>query len=114
MTWKRWIAAILIFTALHGALTHFLTPVSSEIIWSRFDGDPYQSPLDPLWGGLYLLLHIPYYLLSYILGWLRPTPGIYLVIWAGNSLAWGLLGAWMVSKLPFLQYKEPGIESDPI
>jgi hypothetical protein len=75
-------------------------------MFSRFEGNPYASPPDPVWMGLYFLLHFPYNILSYLAGPLKQwLPEIFYLFWVANSLAWGLLGAWLVSLLPFIKEK---------
>ena len=106
MARKHWIWITILIALLHGLTTFFLTPISWDILFSRFEGNPYASPLDPVWMGLYFLLHFPYYILSYLAGPLKQwLPEIFYLFWVANSLAWGLLGAWLVSLLPFMKEK---------
>lgn len=106
MTRKNWIWITIFIAVIHGFLTIIIMPISSDIIFSRFDGNPYQSSWDPLWVGLFFLLNIPYYMLSHLAGPLRAFEPTYIFIWVGNSVAWGLLGAWLISKLPFMRDQE--------
>lgn len=112
MTRKRWILTTIIIAGIHWLAVYALMPVSTDVIWSRFDGNPYQSALDPVWIGLFLLLNFPYYLLSNFLAPIKFIPGIFYLIWVGNSLAWGLLGAWLVSLLPFMRNKKTPAENN--
>ena len=110
MARKHWIWITIIIAVLHGLLTIFLEPISWDILFSRFEGNPYASPLDPVWMGLYFLLHLPYFVLSYLAGPLKQLiPQIFYLFWVANSLIWGLLGAWLVSILPFMKEKKEEI-----
>ena len=107
MARKHWIWITIVIAILHGLLTSFLEPVSWDILFSRFEGNPYASPLDPIWMGLYFLLHLPYFILSNLAGPLkRYVPEIFYLFWVANSLTWGLFGAWLISLLPFMKEKQ--------
>ena len=103
MSRKHWIWITLTIAAIHGIVTFILAPISMDVVFWRFEGNEYQSTWDPLWIGLYFLLHFPYLVLSYFAGPLRSYPQTYYLIWVGNSLVWGLMGAWLISMLPFLK-----------
>jgi hypothetical protein len=106
MTRKDWIWITLVIAVVHGVVTILLMPTSMDILFHRFDGNPYESPSDPILAGLYFLLNIPYYILSALAGPFRNLPGTYFLIYIGNSLVWGLLGAWLISKLPFMRNQD--------
>ena len=106
MARKHWIWITITIALIHGLVTMLLAPVSGDIIFTRFEGSPYDSPSDPVWLGIYFLLHFPYFILTAFAGSLRSYPATYFVIWALNSLTWGLLGAWLASQLPFMKGKK--------
>ena len=108
MARKHWIWITIAIAVIHIIVNLILTQISGDIIFWRFDGNPYKSPLDRLWLGLYFLLNFPYFILSYFAGPLRSFQEAYYLIWVGNSLVWGLLGAWAVSILPFMKGKKEG------
>jgi len=106
MTKKQWIWITLAIAVIHGVVTVMIMSTSMDIVFNRFDGNPYESPWDPILLGLFFLLNIPYYMLSNFAGPLRSFPPTYIFIWVGNSLIWGLLGAWLISKLPFMRNQD--------
>jgi len=109
MTRKQWVLITLVLAVIHLLLTNLLImPTSMDIIWSRFDGNDYTSPWDPIWVGLYFFLNFPYLLMNYSFPQVRmlPIELTSFLLWVANSLAWGLLGAWLISKLPFFKNQE--------
>jgi hypothetical protein len=104
MTKKQWIWITIIISLIHFALTRILEPISGEILWTRFDGNPYESPIDRYLLGVYFLLYIPYYIISFsampISSFTTPT---LIFAWVVNSIIYGLIGAWLISKLPFMR-----------
>ena len=112
MARKHWIWITIAIAVIHMIVNIILTQISGDIIFWRFDGNPYQSPLDRLWLGLFILLNFPYFFLTYFAGPLRSFTEAYYPIWIGNSLSWGLLGAWAISNMRFM--KEKKSEGDEI
>lgn len=106
MSRKHWVWITIAIAVIHMILNLLLTQISGDIIFWRFDGNPYQSPLDRLWLGLFILLNFPYFFLSYFASPLRSFTEAYYPIWVGNSLVWGLLGAWAISKTPLVKGKK--------
>jgi len=107
MTRKQWLWITIALAIVHAFLANLLTPISGDIVFSRFDGNPYASAWDPILVGLYFLLHFPYFIFEYFLPPIRflpPVPAHY-IAWVGNSLIWGLMGTWLISKLPFIKNK---------
>ncbi len=111
MARKHWIWITITIAILHGVVTFFLTSTAIDILFWRFDGNPYNSPLDRLWIGLFFLLNFPYYILSYFVAPVRSLQVTHYLMWVANSLIWGLLGAWLISKLPFMKKKEGEAET---
>jgi len=106
MSRKHWIWITITIAVIHGLFTFILTPISFDVLSSRFDGNEYQTALDPLWVGLFFLLHFPYYILSNFTGLLRSYALTHSLFLVANSLIWGLMGAWLISKLPFMKEQE--------
>ena len=105
MNRKQWVLFTVALAIVHGFLAYLLTPISGDIVFSRFDGNDYASAWDPILVGLYFLLLFPYFIFEYFLPpiqFLPPVPAHY-IAWIGNSLIWGLMGAWLISKLPFMK-----------
>ena len=105
MTRKEWILITVTIAIVHGILASLLLPISGDIIFSRFDGNDYNAPWEPLLIGLFLFLNFPYLLMTYSLTPFRFLPPIlssYLLI-VGNSLIWGLMITWLISKLPMFK-----------
>ncbi|MCJ7715081.1 MAG: hypothetical protein MUO54_00990, partial [Anaerolineales bacterium] len=87
MTRKQWVLITVAVASVHASLVYLLTPISGEIIFSRFDGNAYASPWEQLLVGLFFLLYFPYFLMNYLLDPLRflpPVPAYYLA-WGCNS-----------------------------
>ena len=105
MTRKQWIWITVALAFVHAFLAYLLMPISGDIVFSRFDGNPYASSWDPILVGLYFLLHLPYFIMKNFIRPLRflPQAPTYYLVWAVNSLLWGLMGAWLISKLPFIK-----------
>ena len=105
MNRKQWVLFTVALAIVHGFLAYLLTPISGDIVFSRFDGNDYASAWDPILVGLYFLLHFPYFLMAYFIRPLRFLPPVlgYYLIWVGNSLVWGMMGTWLISKLPFMK-----------
>jgi hypothetical protein len=105
MTRKQWIWITILLALIHILIVGLLTPISGGIIFSRFDGEAYTSPGDSFLVGLYFLLNIPYLLMVYYFRPIRLLPlyPTYFLIWVCNSLLWGLAGAWLISRLPFMK-----------
>ena len=105
MTRKQWIWITVFFALAHTLMAYLLMPISSDIVFSRFDGEAYTSPWEQILVGVYFLLHFPYLLVVYFFRPIRLLPPYptYLLIWVGNSLLWGLAGAWLISRLPFMK-----------
>ena len=109
MTRRQWILITLALAVVHLVLTNFLImPTSMDILFSRFDGNDYNSPWDPLLVGLYFLLNFPYFLMKYSFPQLHTVPPelTYSLLWIGNSLVWGLIGCWLISKLPMFKEQD--------
>ena len=107
MNRKLWVLFTVALACAHGFLAYLLTPISGDIVFSRFDGNPYASAWDPILVGLYFLLLFPYFIFEYFLPPIRflpPVPAHY-IAWVGNSLIWGLMGAWLISKLSYVKNK---------
>jgi hypothetical protein len=102
---KYWIWITVALALGHTLIAYILTPMAGEIVFSRFDGEAYSSPWSPLLVGLYFVLHFPYLLVVYFFRPVRFLPPrlVYFLVWVGNSLLWGLAGAWLVSRLPFMK-----------
>ena len=101
MTKKEWIWITIAIAVLHGIISFLVTYNSFSVAMSRFDGNPYQSPWEMVQMGLFFLLNLPYIVLTYFtLGY---GPGKHIISQVLNSLAYGLLGAWLVSRLPFMK-----------
>lgn len=102
---KNWVWITVAFALGHTLIAYLLTPTAGEIIFSRFDGEAYSSPWNPLLVGLYFVLHFPYLLVVYFFrpAQFLPPRIVFFLVWVGNSLLWGLAGAWLVSKLPFVK-----------
>ena len=103
MSRKDWVWITLVIAVIHGVVTMLIMPAAFDVISSRFDGNDYESPWDPYLVGLYFFLNIPYFALNYIAPPMGFFPQAYYLTWVGNSLIWGLLGAWLVSRLPFMK-----------
>ena len=103
MTKKHWVWITIAIALLHALITGILTPISGDILFSRFDGNPYGSSGEPVLVGLYFILYLPFILVSFLLPPFRLFPAARYLLWIANSAAWGLLGAWLISKLPFMQ-----------
>ncbi len=113
MTRKNWIWITVAIALGHTLITYLLTPIAGEIVFSRFDGEAYSSPWSPLLVGLYFVFHFPFLLVVYFF---RPAQFLsprlaYILLWVGNSLLWGLAGAWLVSRLPFMKNRNPSIKT---
>jgi hypothetical protein len=106
MTRKQWILITIAIALIHGLIIVLIMPISWDAIFSRFDGNPYESPWEPLVIGLFFLLNFPYYLLIYFAPPIRLFPPLHYLLWVGNSLVWGLIGAWLISKLPFMKNQD--------
>ena len=105
MTRKEWILITIMIAIVHGLLAYLLMPIAGDIIFSRFDGNDYNAPWEPLFIGFFLFLNFPYLLMTYPLTPIRFLPPIlssYLLIIV-NSLIWGLLITWLISKLPMFK-----------
>ena len=101
MSKKEWIWITIVIAVLHGIISLWITLDSFSVAMSRFDGNPYQSPWEMAQMWLFFLLNLPYILLTYFtLGY---GPGKQIVSMVLNSLAYGLLGAWLISLLPFMK-----------
>ena len=112
MSRKQWIWITVVIALIHFALTRILEPISGDILWTRFDGNPYKSPIDRYLLGAYFFLYIPYFLISYsAIPFLSYTP-TFILAWVVNSLVYGLIGAWLISKFPFMRSESP--DSDVI
>jgi hypothetical protein len=105
MTRKQWVWITIVIALIHLALVWLLTPISGEIIFSRFEGNPYDSSTDPFLVGAYFFLYIPYLLIIFSGIPVGLFPPALFLLWLGNSLVYGLIGAWMISKLPFMRKK---------
>ena len=110
MSRKHWIWITITIAAIHGLLTLILAPISMDVVFWRFEGNEYQSTWDPLWVGLYFLLHFPYFILINFAGPLRSFAAAHALFLVANSLIWGLMGAWLISKLPFMKEQETASE----
>jgi hypothetical protein len=108
MTRKQWIWITAVIALIHLALTRILEPISGDILWTRFDGNPYESPIDRFLLGAYFLLYIPYFLISYSAMPISSFTPTFILAYVANSLIYGLIGAWLISKLPFM--KEQSLE----
>ena len=109
MTRKQWVLITLIIAVIHLLVTNILImPTSMDIIWSRFDGNDYSSPWDPIWVGLYFLLNFPYLLMNYSFPQFRmlPIELTSFLLWVANSLAWGLIVCWLISTLPIFKEQD--------
>ena len=104
MSKREWIWITIVIAVLHGIISLWVTLDSFSVAMSRFDGNPYQSPWEMVQLGLFFLLNLPYIILTYsTLGY---GPGKQIISSVLNSLAYGLLGAWLISKLPFMRERE--------
>ncbi len=105
MTRKQWIWITVLLALVHTLIAYLLTPISGEIVFSRFDGEAYNSSWEPFLVGLYFLLNFPYLLMLYFARsiWLLPSYPMYILFWVCNSLLWGLGSAWLISRLPFMK-----------
>jgi hypothetical protein len=109
MSRKDWIWTTIIIAVIHLILVWLLTPVAGDIIFTRFDGAPYESSLDPLWLGLYFLLYLPYLIIIYSgIAIASNAPGLF-AAYLANSILYGLLGAWLISKLPFMRERNQAV-----
>jgi hypothetical protein len=103
-----------VIALIHFALTRILGPITDDILWTRFDGNPYESPTDRFLLGAYLLLYIPYFLISYSAMPISSFTPTFIFAWVANSLIYGLIGAWLISKLPFMRFEstDPDVMKD--
>jgi hypothetical protein len=109
MNRKHWILLTIIIALIHLALVWLVTPKSGEIIFSRFEGNPYNSSTDPFLVVAYFSLFIPYLLFAFSAMPLGHLPPVLFLLYIGNSLAYGLAGAWLLSKLHMMKSKQEEI-----
>jgi hypothetical protein len=107
MTRKNWIWTVVILAVIHGIIIALISPRADDVLWSRFDGNPYQSIWDQISLILFFMLFIPYYLLTFFLPGPGSNPLIHAILLAANSLIWGLFGAYLISFLPFMKDLKP-------
>lgn len=112
MTKKYWIWTTIILAVIHGIVLSLITPYADDVLWSRFDGNPYGAFWNRPLLIFFFLLYIPYYLFTFFL----PGPGssviLHVILLIGNSLVWGSFGAFLISFLPFMKVFESPDQSD--